>query len=893
MDRGKEITKNRILNYPSSGFSGRDQPPLHKWGKTVTQHMFAATSYGLSPAVKLHLLAIEGHLKGSRQHECRHLYIQRENTGPVIACLPYLLGFSCEVGRISISQVDLRAPVLVIATCTCTLQSLQKHLCSQTMDGNKSYLRSNGFLSNSEMKGGACFHIFVVATMEDTLELKKSLEHHDIILTTKDMFHTLPVEKFALVLVDENCAHSSNFSDKAIRRKFQDHAHILIFRNFKPSDSVQRDKKKYPLPMLTHFSSMITTKRISSNISPAQLTALRDVTDRIRDSHSNHIPIAINMATEVGMNEMICVLPYLLGDAAYHTPGCLDLTKPLLLVTTDLEAWVSLRKVLSSHSEPYLVSAGLMTKEEYSEGGHYRWHRIKDLFEVCTYSRDIYDQELVLITMDTSYLDDEDHYKCQTSDCYLNLPSNQFSAVIVFENERTTSKKELDIILKFTGTPTILFRVDIFEAAGKSNVQVESKIHTVNQYGADTIFPKLPEHDHSDITSKYLLGRSSTLNDHQKAGLVVMIDWLTSAKSLQEPAYINTAMGYEKAVMMLWCLQPVLEWAHSNHLLRNTDLDLNKPLLVLYNDKESFNTLTGIFSSSPPYQQTSVFTTPSSKSRAYVVPDPIKAKTVAGELAYKMILSDLKYLHWLPHKCFLTAIVFSSSSEHFVGENKQEAVKKKFGGTTKVIFFEAFKHAPRGPPVPFLLLSEADNLNLLKSVRRLANAEGWADDKSNCSSQMSRIKGQQTSGYYVEHNKLSSNSVRSNKHATCPEKNTEENKFVPQMGKYYNNVGKLEGLKNSNAEMESIKTTQSNKRLQPIEPSNHAETKSPGETTGLAPPTHAATLLEDYQTTTPHRLERRGTSARRVVRFQLEEENIPHTQPNKKSFFNWHRKRKT
>jgi len=907
MDNEKGNTKNRILK-PFSISTEIDQPPLHKWGKTVTQRMFSGTSSSsLSPAVKLDLLAIEGLLKGSRQLECRHLYMERETTGPVIACLPYLLGFSCEVGRIPVSQMDLRDPILVIATCSCSLQSLQEHLCSQIIDGNVSYLRHNGFLSNSDVKDGACYRTFEVITLEDVQTLQESFRSHDIILTSKEMCHTLPDQDFALVMLDENCTHSNNFSDKALRRRFKDRAHILIFRNFKPSDCASRNKKKYSLPMLSYFSSMIGTNSICSKITPAQLSALQHITNRVRDKHGNHIPIAINMATEAGMNEMICVLPYLLGDAAYRTPSCLDLNKPLLLITTDLEAWVSLRKVLSSHSEPYLVSAGFMTKEQYNEGGHYCWNRIKDLFEVCTYSRDVYDQELVLITTDASYLDDKDHYRCQTSDYYLNLPSNQFSAVIVFENERTTLNKELDIILKFTGTPTILFRVDIFEDAGNNHIQVESKIHTVNQYGADTIFPKLLEHDHSEITIRYLLGRSSTLNNHQKAGLVAMVDWLTNANSDQEPAYVNTAMGYEKAAMMLWCLQPVLEWAHSNHLLPNTALDLNKPLLVLYNDRGSLNTLTDIFSSSAPYPQTSVFPACGGRSRAYVVPDPIKAKTVASASAHKLVLSDLKYLHWLPRDHFFTVVVFSSTNEHFVDESKQEAVKKKYGGTTKVIFFEAFKHAPRGPPVPFLLLSETDHLNLLKSVRRFAtNTEGrWADEKRKCSPRVSITDGEYENGAHVEWEEPTTpTSVRS---AMYTEKKVEDKNLEPPEVQKSIGVGKLKELKNSNAKREFINTTQSTKLLKPfVTPPNHAETmtpvqnKTPAETmtpvdtTGLNHPTHTDTLPMAYHTSMPHpQADVRGNrDVRRVVRFQLDEEN-PHTQQNKKRFFNWPRKRRT
>ena len=698
---------------------GFDKPLLHKWGKTVTQRMFSSPK--LKPEVKRELLAIEGHIKGCRRYLCRHLYVQQENTAPIICCLPYVLGFACDVGRIPHTQMDLRDPILVIATCNCTLHTLEKLLPAHPADGSRPYFQNNGFLSSKDIQNGAYYNTYTVKIAKDAQKSQESFGSYDIILCSIEHCEIIHDQDFAIVFVDENCTHSNSLSDKDIRHKFKDRTHVFLFRNFRPVNSFQREKKEYPMPMLAYFSSMITIERIRPFLSVPQVSALREMTERLRDQRCTHIPSVITMATDTGMHQIICTLPYILGDVAYRSPRCLSLNKPVLVITTDLEAWVTLRRVMNSHSQPYLVSSGIMTADEFAEGGHYRWHRIKDEFEAYTYSQDIHDQEVVLITADVSHLNGADHYTHTISDCYTALSSDQFSAVIIFENERATAERELDIISKFAGMTMIIFRVDLFEAVGKGRVQVESKISTIQHYGAEAILPKLLGHN-QDITEKYLLGQTSILTENQQVGLTSLVDWLVSSDSKYEPAYVNTAIGYEKAGMMIWCLLPVLEWADKNHLIPDGAINLNKPLLVLCTDEGSQNMLFGLFQSRPPYHQTAVFSSldqcSDSQHRSYIIRDPASARNIVDIAGgYKMVFSDLRYLKWLPGDCFLAVAVFSLSPQHFVRKDHKKSIKEKFIGKTKVVFLEAFKPPPRGLPLPFLLLSETDNNNLLKIVR--------------------------------------------------------------------------------------------------------------------------------------------------------------------------------
>ena len=881
MDCSSEITTGKISR--NSGMSSQDfNRPLLKWGKIVTQRMFNSSSY-LIPDVKRELLAIEGRIRGCRQYECHHVYLSEENTGTVISCLPYLLGLASIVGRIPQSQMDLQNPILVISTCSCIQQKLQNLLQSQPADGSPPYLQKQGLLIASEVGKGAYYQTLGVVTTNIAKRMLHPYGSYDIILCSSESYKQIPDMDFAIVIVDENCAHSSTFSDKRIRNKFKASNHIFIFRHFTPTKILQTNKKEYPLPLLAYYSSIITIQRISPFVSQAHLNALHQVKKRLQDLRCNHIPIVINMATETGMHEMICSLPYMLGEVAYHTSQCLDLTKPVLIIATDLEAWSTLRTVMCYHSEPYLVSIGMMKRSEYAQGAHYSWHRIQDLYDVYTYCRQIHNQEVVLLNADGSYLDGN-NYVHITTDYFKDLPLNQFSAIIIFENEHITTEREQDIICRFAGVPMILFRVNWCESAGKKTVQVETKLATVQHYSADTILPKLLEHNHDDITEKYMLGRLSVLTEYQKIGLVSMVDWIVSNQSLRQVAYVNSALGYEKSGMLIWCLPSLLEWAHTNHLIPSGSFNLHKPMLILYNNEESYKMLYSLFHSHPSFHQTVMFSRDPSRCRSYLVQDPTSAsKLSALKNDYKLIFSDFKFLQWLPSDCFSAVVVYSSSHEHFMPEKKQASIKKKFIEIGRVIFFEAYKSAP-GPPVPFLLLSETENYNILHTVRQIA----YNKTKPNGMDKRNLEKREP-----LQLKQTNEPNIKPSENRT-PQKTSSPSLFIPTSACTAKNTHKSKSINNGILPKKVEKNFQTKNSEELVKP----ETEKSSESVKLQEPTKSSKTTEpakvQVETLISHPLIEAKTenSNKRSVHFKLSEENI-NTESRAKKIVQWSKKKKT
>ena len=670
-------------------FKSRDKilPRLLKWGRPVTTRMFAIGSE-LTDQQRKAIMGIL-HWIGSPEQESVLKWTPVPGKLKVALCLPYALGFACDEQKVSSSLVDLHKPILIVVTSKHCLSHLEKHLSTNPIDGVQPYLQANGFLSTEEINEGAYYRTYLVRNITEAKKVTTAAKECDIVLADIQYCYAIPSHCFSIVFVYGN--HELTMEQHYhIKIKFTENTKVVLFttpplvdqydehasekslEDPQNPDFVQ-NKQHAIIPKLVKYADAITkTDRIKALLNKRQLSVLYKVVEQVRDKEYKNFPVVVSMETGKGELEILCFLPYFLGKKAlnYDTePNDIDLTKPILIITTSSESLTLLKKLLSD--KPYLVESGYLEHEELAEGALYKTHVVEDSFDAVTISKMSGNHEIILTA----------------KGYYQSFPDDCFSVVVVFESNLLNRKVEKDIILKFDNTKTILFRVASHEPANMFAAEVKSRLEYLQQDEHAKSMSKLVKYGRS-VKEKLLFASSSVLSEQQQLGLRALVDWFVYPDSKHEPALIDTTIGYDQAGVMVCCLPYMLGWAVSTKLITPEEMNLNKPILMLCRSVDTVNQIWDLVHVNPFFIKCSLLSSTDALTGAlyssYLVNDPISAVDIYNIVGLnEIVVSPIEYLEHLPEDCFSAVVTYTFGTFE---EELQKRTIKKFDKHSKLIF---------------------------------------------------------------------------------------------------------------------------------------------------------------------------------------------------------------
>ena len=199
---------------------------LERWGKTMAMKIFANSS-NISPSEKKAIMDI---IEWVKKPDNGNIFTWKPQPGKmrVISCLPYMIGFASQEGKIPRTLVDLQKPLLIIAMSKQCLAQLEKDLSGHCSDITMPYLQHLGIVTGLEVKQGAYYTTLLV---KDELEANRVVavgKRIDIILCSYEHCHHLPDNAFSIVLVYGN-SHLSKEEHIGFRSKFVRHSEVLLF----------------------------------------------------------------------------------------------------------------------------------------------------------------------------------------------------------------------------------------------------------------------------------------------------------------------------------------------------------------------------------------------------------------------------------------------------------------------------------------------------------------------------------------------------------------------------------------------------------------------------------------------------------------------------------------
>ena len=687
-----------------------NKPLLQKWGRMVTKRIFASSC--LDAQVKRTLVNV---VDAIRCDEAPEIYVKEQCVPEMLCCLPYLLGFVCEINYIHQTQVDLHKPILVVSNAPHNMTCLMDALSTQSKGSTQPALQSKGILDKLDIERGVQYRTCVVKKRSDIAKYIKSTEEYDVVLSTNNCAQLLPHHGFSLVIGQEDWCHIAPY------KKLLLHNSVILLKYLSQqndsTDPLEQDEDACLGPILVRLARMIGTGQLPTPLLyKNHMRPVEVMMNRIMDITCNHIPIEFDMVSDMGLKEFISALPFLLGEAALKDSKCLDLSKPVLFLAMDVGAYQA-------------VADGLPRKAldlGRSKTSEYRWNELLDEFQICTYSRDICDVDVVLTTMES--MSSGDNNVVTKNDFYKEFRKDDFAVVIVIQTKCFPVRMENEIISQFGELTTIFVRTNakIDGELDEYGIWVRSKLSTIYRYGADAIVPELMVHG-EDITERYLICKNSVLTDCQQAGLSAMVDWFGRPESFNEAAYVSTAIGYKYAGMMIWCLPSMLEWADKNHLITNGAVNLHKPLLVLCKDEQAVSDMWFLLHSHDAFHQSSLFVSNQRCSdgmgRSYIVIDVKSAENARNRAGdYKVVIANMEYLEHLGNDGFSEVVVFT---DNLISTDDENVIMTKFRGLAKVMFFAA---GPIGPLKRFLLqttsqvLLERERQEVLCALGEIAGA---------------------------------------------------------------------------------------------------------------------------------------------------------------------------
>ncbi len=667
-----------------SKFTKDEKTPLKKWGKIVTSRIFSDNSF-VNANIKKSLLQV---VKAVRYSENPQVCIQQQSIPELLCYLPYLLGFACDSGYLHQIQVNITKPILIvsntIADASCLMETIGGPLASDT----KMLLKTKQVLTDSEIAKGAHYQSYLITDTDSIVPSDHNIKY-DVIVCATDCLPHLSHSDYSLVIGQEAW-------DPALTG-FKIYCSVVLLTYSSGSCITSPTLTKCSGPPLVDYADMIASGECPMPLLlEPQIHGIEEMLDRVTDFNCSHIPIEMNISRDKGLKELVYALPCLLGSAAIRNSGCLDLSKPVLFITTDAAAYTLVSGIL-----PVILPMEHKDTATPDFKGQYQCCLLKSEFEVCTFCQQVNFYEVMLTSTEFSQVKNTN--EVVTNSFYKNIPSYTLSAVVIVQTKYLANRKEQDIVYHFRGVTTILIRANTEsekdEEEGK--IRVVPKIVTVQQCSAELIYPTLMTHG-NDITERFLLSQKSTLTHYQQVGLANIVEWLGSSKSSSEVSFVTTAIGFKYAAMMLWCLPSMLEWADNNQLTPDKAMNLRKPLLILCTKKESVDDLWNIVHSKSAFHQSSllcsVSTCSDGKSLSFLATDTESAAntgSIAGQ--YKLVLSHIGCLDDLPKDDFSQIIVFKEGT---ISSNEVNAVSTKYAQKSNIIYFTAH---PVGPMKKFEL----------------------------------------------------------------------------------------------------------------------------------------------------------------------------------------------
>jgi len=657
-----------------SNFDENEQPLLEKWGQKVTQKMFDRPGK-LSIGSRKELLDIIEKVKSSE----KEVLLLKPNAPKIISSLPYVLGLACAVGQVSKNQVDLTKPILVVGSTDRSMAKLHNMLSSSKVAGTP-YLMKRGFISREDLKWDIYYRTFLVRNISDAKRVAFMDGQYDIILSNDNLCAYLSSHSFSIVVANGN----KSLKEMSIRAKFEEHCQVLVLRYNRsqvPVIPTRPKSARFTTPHLVTWSKIITEERVRPFLSPLQFEALEQVRERISSGSSRRFPIEINTSSSKGIKTILATFPYLLGNAVLKNKECMDLHKPILMIAMENKCWSILRTAIGCEkTRSELLTDGLMTEEEVASGCHYKSHTIEDEFGLYTYDNDIFRQEVVLTHHQLlCNSDNKIKEECKKWNC------NYFSAVLIFQNTHMDVEQEKELMHQFCGISTTFLRISRHNSL---EIEVPTVISTIQHFGAETISPKLLGHC-KNIKGDYLLGCNSILNCVQQSDLVSLFNWMMTSTSQSQTVLFKTNIGYDKASIVLLCLPFLIDWAKDNHLVPPGRSESDKPLLVLCNDGSSLKELC----TNSTFHQQTLFSAEKCrhcKFRSYLVADVASAINIKQYRNSKMIVSEVKYLNYIPDNCCSSVIAFSKGQ---LDRAMIQSMKHKFCVTSKLAIIEAYSSA--------------------------------------------------------------------------------------------------------------------------------------------------------------------------------------------------------
>ena len=648
---------------------------LKKWGKQVTSRLYDENS-GLTDDQKKAIVAIL-HRIGNPDQDNVLKWSPVPGKLKVVLCFPYALGFACEEGKIPSLLIDLHKPILMIAISNHCFAHLENHLSTDIINGLKPYLQTQGFLSTDDIKDGAYYRTFTIKNSTDAVRIASKAVHYDIVLSKLQYCKYLPDNSFSIVVVYGNQDLSAE-QQHHLKLKFAEHTQIVLFTTPPMVDQYEecsseesklaghtQFKLSYPVSKLArHAEDIIRTDRIRTLLSKRQLSVLWKIADNIGSEFLN-TPLVLSMRAGMGEVEMLCFLPYFLGKVSTNHAS-LNLTKPVLIITTNEESMILLRKHLGD--KPYLIESGYLQHEELANKALYKTHVVEDHFDAVTIAKINNSHELVL----------------SAQEYYQSFPSDNFSVVVIYKSNLLSRQVEKDIISSFKKTRVILFRIASHKTAEKFAAEVQSRLKYLQQ-SSEFFIPSLVRYGQY-IKEKLFNNSLSILSEQQLLGLRATVDWFVYPDSKHQPARIDSTIESEQAGAMICCLPYMFGWAVSCNLIESSEMNLNKPILVICASTDVLNQLWNLLHVNPFIKNfmTSEDVQDSILYHSYLFNgSEIPADIISALNSNEVVVSPMKCLEKLPDNGFSVVISYSFNS---IEEHLQKGIIQKFDRYSQLLF---------------------------------------------------------------------------------------------------------------------------------------------------------------------------------------------------------------
>lgn len=605
----------------------------------------------------------------------------------VVCCLPYILGFASQEGRIPRSVMNLRKPILILATSHESFSILEKCLSSELVEGNDCpYLCSLGFVTVAQRDQSAYYKTSVIKETCNARTVMRAFGKVDLVLSSADNSAGLRKECFSIVFLFE-AQNLTNKEYRIMEDKFSSENLMVVFQDQPVSVNGSLSRESFvgesecllkcssptsTTPLLVRHSYIVNANTINNYLNKSQLNVLNEIVIQLCDTHRINLPVEVSVSKTDGGIGLLCYLPYFLGQSNTFLPQ-VDLRKPILILAPRPQCLDILKKNLCD--TPYLVSNGHLSVADVEGGALYRTYLVEDVYGAATVSRLTGKFEIVMTP----------------STYYQSLPRGFFSVVIVYGGNYQTTAMESSTMKTFRDSKIIVFKMDARDLEESSTVtRMDPRMSALYQtLGEMALAPRVVRHG-GHLKDSYFFNESSLLTESQRMGLSVLVDWFVFSDSANQSVVMNTLLGFEQTAQMVCCLPYMYGWAVGVGYIGETVLDLRFPFLVLGRNK-LIRRLGKMIQSAPffiPSDSLAAFETYSDAiCTPYFVKDAENARSLRQNIGhFDIAVSDIELLQHLPGDCFSMVIVFSVNSPL---ETTMNAVLQKFNEHSKLIFINA------------------------------------------------------------------------------------------------------------------------------------------------------------------------------------------------------------